>query len=342
MSTTPGTLVGALFNGPHRLPPPRVLMNLSRASWAEHLRARGEAPTTQLLAVPIALGAWLREGRRVVHLSAGAVAQLSTAPVPSALPAPRPFAVELALQHSLHVDSMRRRWRDGTVDDVPVLLAGWLVWLDADAGWSAIPHLLAADTGGEQAAHAAAPIALQALLPDLQAHPQQDLRLLVAALVALCDERVAEVRRAPRGESRTQRARLQRSSRGAPRWEHLTLLPEYGAVLRAMAAQGPRPARAPAGQPAAPVGPAAARAAPAPHTVRPTEAIVWVLHPRPGEQVVATRTRSLGTLVVRGAEVGQRTSTLHAVRRPRAGHTRGDGAPRPRLQSLQAVGELDD
>jgi hypothetical protein len=341
------TLVGVLLDPDTGFPSPRKLATLTRAAWAQQLLEQGVPPDAQLLAVPLALGAWLRCGRRVVHLGDEVAAQLAQAPLPTQLPPPQQLAAELVLHTPAVSDEpLVQRFSDGTTQEVQVLVAGWLLWHDEDAGWSALPHLLSVlpGHGPEPTAHAAAPLALDQLLADVLTAPgtRPDLQLLLAALVALCDERVAELRPLPRAAHRSQRRRLQRAARQPTRWERLMLAPTADSVWRVGRLQAPQARPGDQGSPAPAQAPAAApgppRAPAAPHSVREHDAVVWVAQPRPGEQVLDTRTRTLGELVVDGQVVGTRTRTLHAVRRPRAGHVRGSGAPRPRHQLLDPAG----
>jgi hypothetical protein len=341
------TLVGSLLDPAAGFRNPHDLMHLQRADWRQRLLAQGVEPDPQLLAVPVALGAWLRGGRRVVHMGPAVAQQLLAAPLPARLPPQQPLAVELVLVEPVPAaEPMHLQLPGHSPQQLPALVAGWLVWDDPDAGWSAIPHLLSGAPGGDGKleAHASAPLALAQLLRDVLAAPAQrpDLQLLLAALVALCDERVAEFRPMPRTAHRAQRRKLQRAARQPTRWERLLLAPTADSVWRVRREDGRGRLPAPAGT-AAPLQGAAAperpeRAPVALHSVRPTEAVVWVAQPRAGEQVLAMRRRKLGELVVDGEVVGERTSTLHAVRRPRAGHTRGSGSPVPQHQLLEPAG----
>lgn len=341
------TLVGALLDPAAGFRNPHDLMQLQRDEWAQRLLAQGVQPDPQLLAVPVALGAWLRGGRRVVHMGPAVAQQLLAAPLPAQLPPLQPLAVELVLVEPMPAaEPMHLQLPGRSAQQLPALVAGWLVWNDPDAGWSAIPHLLspAAGGAGKLDAHASAPLALDQLLRDVLAAPAQrpDLQLLLAALVALCDERVAEFRPLPRTAHRSQRRKLQRAARQPARWEHLLLAPTADSVWRIRRETARQRLPALTGPSAQPQGAAAPerpdRAPVAAHSVRPTEAVVWVAQPRAGEQVLATRTRKLGELVVDGEVVGERTSTLHAVRRPRAGHTRGTATPQLQHQLLQPAG----
>lgn len=345
------TLVGVLLDPDTGFPSARELLSLTRDAWAQQLRRQGLEPDAQLLAVPLALGAWLRCGRRVVHLDAQVAAQLAQAPLPAQLPPPQQLAVELVLRTPMQAPEPLQLEQHGHHQQLAVKVAGWLVWHDPDAGWAALPHLLShmPHHGDDLTAHAAAPLHLEQLLQDVAAAPglRPDLQALLAALVALCDERVAQLRPLPRAAHRSHRRKLRRAVRQPTRWERLTLAPTADRVWRVERPQAPQqapqarpapqgtpaPAQDPAGRSAAPRAPAAA------HSVREHGAIVWVARPRDGEPVLGTRTRSLGQLVVDGQVVGERTSTLHAVRRPRAAHVRGSGSPRPRHQLLEPAGQ---